>query len=105
MAHQQKNLVWERTVEAAPRLDGRADDHELRPSLRRNASHFLSKAPRPGTDDLPPHADAVGTGHRSRGVEALPERHQLPVEMSVDRKLVLEHGRRDEHDPGAAVSR
>jgi hypothetical protein len=105
VAEQQKNLVRERSVEAAPRLDRRTDDHELCPSLRGDAVHLLSEATRPGADDLPPHADAVGGGNRCRGLEPLPERHQLPVEVRIERQLAVEHGRGDEHDSGAAVGR
>jgi len=90
-------------MESAPRLDGRADDHELRPSLLGNASHFLSEAPRPRADDFAPHAHAVGSGHRCGGLEPLPDAHELPVEVGIERKLALEHGGRDEDDSRAAV--
>ena len=92
-------------VEAAPRLDRRADDDELRAALGGHARDLLSEAARPGADDLPPHRDAVGRGHRVRGLQPLLEAHQLPVEMRVDRQLTLEDCRRNEDDARAAVGR
>ena len=97
--------MWERVVESTPRLDRRTDDHEFCPSLRDDARHFLSEAPRPGADDLPPHTDAVGSGHRRRGLEPLLEAHELSVEMRVHRQLALEHGGSDEDDSSSAVGR
>jgi hypothetical protein len=103
VAEQQKNLVWEGTMETAPRLDRRTDDHELRAPFGRDARHVLAEAPRPRTDDLATHTDAVGSGHRSRGLEPLLDAHELPVEMRVDRELAFQDGGRNEHDSGAAV--
>jgi hypothetical protein len=53
-------------VEAAPRLDRRADDHELGAALGRNARDLLAEAAGPRPDDLPLDADAVGAGDRFR---------------------------------------
>jgi hypothetical protein len=103
VAEQQQNLVGERAMESAPRLDGRADDQELRTSLGGDAGHVLAEAARPRTDDLATHADAVGSGHRSRGLEPLLDTHELPVEVCVERQLALEDGGRDEDDSGAAI--
>jgi hypothetical protein len=105
VAEQQENVVRERAAESALRLDRRTDDQELRSTLHRDACDFLAEAPRPRTDDLAAHSDAVGSGHRSRQLEPLPEAHELPVEMRVERELALEHGRCDEDDSGAAVGR
>jgi len=97
--------VWERAVETAPRLDRRADDHELGPALGRDARHLLAQAAVSGPDDFPPHVDAVRARDRSRVLEPLLQAHELAVEMRVDRQLALEDGRRDEHDTCAAVGR
>jgi hypothetical protein len=103
VAEQQENLVWERAMESAPRLDGRADDQKFRPPLRRNAGHFLPEAPRARADDLTAHPDAVGAGHRGCGLEPLSNAHELPVEVCVERQLALQDGRCDEDDSGAAI--
>jgi hypothetical protein len=103
VAEQQENLVWERAMESAPRLDGRADDQELRPPLGGNAGHFLPEAPRARADDLAAHPDAVGAGHRGCRLEPLSNVHELPVEVCVERQLALQDGRCDEDDSGAAV--
>ena len=60
-------------MEAAARLDGRSDDDELRPMLRRDACHVLAEAAGPRANDLPPHADAVRARHGSGGLETLLE--------------------------------
>jgi hypothetical protein len=105
VAEQQENVVRERAAESALRLDRRTDDQELCSTLHRDARDLLAEAPRSRTDDLAAHADAVGSGHRSRGLEPLSDAYELPVEMRVERELALEHGRCDEDDSGAAVGR
>ena len=95
--------MWERAVETAPRLDRRADDHELSTSLGSNAGHFLPEAPRARADDLAAHPDAVGAGHCGCGLESLSNVHELPVEVCVERQLALQYGRSDKDDSGAAV--
>jgi hypothetical protein len=92
-------------VEAAPRLDGRPDDHELRSPLGGHPRDLLAEAAGSGTDDLPPYVDAVGARDRGRGLETPLEAHALSVEMRVERQLALEDGRGHEHDTGAAVGR
>ena len=92
-------------MEAAPRLDGRADYDELGAPLQSDANDFLAEAARARADDLPPDVHAVGVRHRGCGVEPLLEAHELPVEVRVDRQLPLEDGRRDEDDAGAAIGR
>jgi hypothetical protein len=103
VAEQQENLGWERAMESAPRLDGRTDDQELRSTLRRDARDFIAEAPRPRTDDLPPHTDAVGGRDGGGQIEPLPDAHELSVEVRVERQLALKHGGCDEDDSGAAV--
>ena len=90
-------------MEAAPRLDRRADDDELGPALGGHARDLLAEAPRPGAHDLPPHPDAVGGRHRGRDLEPILQTYELPVEVRVDRQLALEDRRRDEDDPRAAI--
>jgi len=92
-------------VEAAPRLDRRADDDELRMALRRDARDLVGEATRPRPHDLAAHRDAVRARHRRRGLEPLLEARKRHVEVRVQRQLALEHGRRDENDPRAAVGR
>jgi hypothetical protein len=92
-------------VEAATRLDGRADDHELCPALRRHARDILAEAPRPRADDLPPHPDAVRAGHGGRGLQPIPQCGQLFVEVCVQRQLALDDERRDEDDVRAPICR
>ena len=92
-------------MEAAPRLDGCADDDELGAVLRGDARDVLPEAPRPGTDDLAPHADAVGACHGGRRLEPLLQAGQLPVETRVERQLALDDERSDENDACAAVGR
>jgi hypothetical protein len=90
-------------MEAAPRLDRRAHDDELRSALGRDARHLLGQASRACAHDLAPHTDAVRAGNRRRRLEPLLQAHELPVEVRVDRELPFENRRRDEDDPGAAV--
>jgi hypothetical protein len=92
-------------MEAAPRLDRRADDDELRAAFRRDARDLLAQVPGARADDFPPNADAVCACHRSRRLEPLFEAHELPVEVRVDRQLTLQDGWRDENDSRAAVGR
>jgi hypothetical protein len=103
VAEQQKNLVWERAMESAPRLDGRAHDQELRPPLGGKAGHVLPEAPRARADDLAPHPHAVGADHRGCRLEPLSNAHELPVEVCVERQLALEDGGCDEDDSGTPI--
>ena len=79
-------------MEAAPRLDRRADDHELGAALGRDAGDLLAEAAGPGADDLVPDGDAVRARDRARGLDPLLQAHELPVEVRVDRQLALEDG-------------
>jgi hypothetical protein len=103
VAQQQENLAWEGTVEAAPRLDRRANDHQLCAAFGRDARDFRAEAPGPRPDDLRPDRDTVRGGDCGRRLDSLLQAHELPVEVRVDRQLALEDGGRDEHDPGAPV--
>jgi hypothetical protein len=90
-------------VEAAARLDGRADDDELGAMLGRDASRILAEAPWSRPHDPAPNADAVGVRYGRRRLEPAPQLHQLAVELRVERQLARHDERRDEHDPRAAV--
>jgi hypothetical protein len=90
-------------MEAAPRVDRRADDDELRPMLGGDANDVLAKAPRTGAHELATDADPVRASHRGGGFEPLLQAHQLPVEVGVERELPLEDGRRDEDDSRSAI--
>ena len=90
-------------MEAAPRLDRRADDDELRTPLGRHPRDLLAEAPRPRADELVPHADAVRAGHRGRRLEPLLQAYELFVEVRVDRQLTLEDCRRHQDDPGSTI--
>ena len=92
-------------MEAAPRLDRRADDDELRMPLGRHPRDRLAEAPGARPDDLPAHRHAVRDRDRGRGLEPLFEGRELPVEVRVDRQFAVEDGRRHEDDPGAAIGR
>jgi hypothetical protein len=92
-------------VEAAPRLDRRADDDELGAALGRDARDFLAEAPRPRADDLAPHRDAVRARHRGRRLQSLLQALELPVEVCIQRQLALEDGRGHEDDARAAIGR
>jgi hypothetical protein len=84
-------------------LDRRADDDELGATLGSDARDLLPETSGPRANDLPSHRDPVGSRHRSRGLEPLLQALELSVEVCVDRQLALEHGRRDEDDPGTTV--
>ena len=90
-------------MEAAPRLDRRAHDDELRATLLRDTRDVLAQAPRPRANDLPPDRDAVGARHRGCGLEPLLQAGDRAVHVCVQRQLALDDERRDEQDPGAAI--
>lgn len=92
-------------MEAAPGLDRRADDDELRAALGRDPPNLLAQAPRPRADDLAPDRNSVRVRNRCGGFEPLLQAHELPVEVRVERQLPLEHGGRDEDDARSAVGR
>jgi hypothetical protein len=102
---EQEHLARERAAEAAARLDRRADDDELGSALRGDACDVLAEPAGARADELPPHADAVRVRHRGGAFEPLLQVGELSVEVGVQRQLVLEDGRGDEHDPGPAVGR
>jgi hypothetical protein len=77
-------------VEAAPRLDRRADDHELRAPLGRDAHNLVPETAGPRADDLPPHRHAVGVGDRGRAFEPLLQLGERAVHMRVERQLALD---------------
>jgi len=95
--------VRERALEAAPRLDRRADDDELCSALGCHTGDLVAKQPGPSADDLAPRAHAVGRRHRSGRVQAVAQAAQLAVEIRVERQLPLDEERRDENDPRAAI--
>jgi hypothetical protein len=90
-------------MEAAARLHGRAHHDELGTAFHRDARHVLREAAGPRADDLPPHRDAVRTGHRGGGLEPFPQAGEPTVHMRVQRQLALDDERRDENDAGPAV--
>jgi len=90
-------------VEAAARLDGGADDDELRAMLGRGAGRVLPEASRTRPHDPPADADAVGLRDGRRRLEPSPQLHELAVELRVERQLARDDERRDEHDPRAPV--
>ena len=95
--------MGERPVEAAPRLDRRADDDEFRAALRSDARDLLAKASGPRADDLPTYGNPVRARHRCGGLQSLLEVSDLSVEMRVQRQLTLEDGGSDQHDLGSAI--
>ena len=90
-------------VEAAPRFDRRADDHELRAPLGGDARDLVPEAAGPRAHDFPPHRDAVRVRHGGGRLEALLEACKLAVEVRIDRQFALEDSRRDQDDACAAV--
>jgi len=92
-------------VEAAPRLDRRAHDDELRAALSRDARDLLAEAPGPRADDFPLDADAVGARDRFRRLEPLLEGGEAAVHVRVQRQLPLHHERSHEDDAGTAIGR
>jgi len=95
--------VRERTLEAAPRLDRRTDDDELRPALVRDARDLVPEQTGASADDLAPHSDSVRRRDRRGGIEPVSECAQLVVEACVEGQLPIDEERRDENDPRAAV--
>jgi hypothetical protein len=95
--------VRERALEAAPRLDRRADDHELGAALVRDARDLVAEQTMPRSDDLAPHAGAVRPRDGCGRVEPVAQYAQLFVESCVERQLALDEERRHEHDARAAV--
>jgi len=63
--------------------------------------NLLAERALAGTDDDPAHADAVRVGDRGGVVEALAQLGE--VEVRVERQLLRDHERSDEHDARAAV--
>ena len=92
-------------MEAAPRLDRRAHDDELRAALSRDARDLLAEAPGPRADDFPLDADAVGARDRFRRLEPLLEGGEAAVHVRVQRQLPLHHERSHEDDAGTAIGR
>ena len=90
-------------MEAAPRLDRRAHDDELRAALSRDARDLLAEAPGPRADDFPLDADAVGARDRFRRLEPLLEGGEAAVHVRVERQLALDHQRPDDDDARTAV--
>ena len=79
-----------RTPEAAPGLDGSADDDELRTALGRHASDLVADPTRTCADNLLPQRDTAGA-HRRRG-------RREPL-------LQRRHARRRSARPAAALAR
>jgi len=102
-AQEEQDVARERTLEAAPRLDGRAHDEKLGPVLGRDARDVLAEAPRPRAHDLPPHADAVRERDGSGRLELLVQLEEPAVHVRVQRELALDHERRDENDARAPI--
>jgi hypothetical protein len=91
-------------MEAPPRLDRRADDDELRAAFSGDAGDVLTEAPRPRADDFGLYGDAVGGRHRGRRLEPLLEAGESSVHVRIQRQLTLDHERRHQDDPSAALS-
>jgi hypothetical protein len=92
-------------MEAAPRLDGRTDDDELRAAFGGDARDLAAEAPRPRAHDLAPHRDAVRARERLGRLQPLSEAGQLAVHVRGERQLALDDERADDDDAGAAVGR
>jgi hypothetical protein len=92
-------------VEAAPRIDRRADDDELRAVFGRDARDLLAETSGPRADDLLPHPDAIRARHRGCALDPRLQAGEPAVHMSVDRQLLLDHERGNEDDAGAAIGR
>ena len=90
-------------MEAAARLHRRADHDELGAALRGDLGDVLPEQPRARADDLPADCDAIRARDGGGGVEPVPYRPQLVVEVRVERQLALDDERGDEHDAGATV--
>jgi hypothetical protein len=101
----EQDVPGERPAEASARLDRGADDDELGATLCGHARDVLAEAARPRPDDLAAHGDPVGARHRGRRLEPFSQLGERALEVGVQRQLALEDGRRDEHDPRAAVGR
>jgi hypothetical protein len=92
-------------MEAAPRLDRRTDDDELSASLGSDPGDVLAETPRPHSDDLAAHGDAVRACHGGSGLHSLLQAGEHAVHVRVQRQLALDDERRDEDDAGAAIRR
>jgi hypothetical protein len=100
-AQEEKDVARERVLEAASRLDRRADDDELGAALCDDARDVLAEEARPRADDLASHADAVRRRDGRRRVEPLLQLREL--ETRVERQLAVDIERHNEHNPRAAV--
>jgi hypothetical protein len=90
-------------VEAAARLDRRADNDELGPPVCGDRRDVLAEQSRPGPDDLAPHPDAVGEGDRRGRVEPVAQLGDLRVEPRLQRQRPLDDERGDEDDARTAI--
>jgi hypothetical protein len=96
-----EDLRREGPAEAAAGFDRGGDDDQLGAVVVGDLRHLLPERALPRPHDHPPHADAVRVGDRSGMVEAFAELRE--VEVRVERQLLCDHERRDEHDARAAV--
>jgi hypothetical protein len=95
---EEQDLAGECITEPAPRLDGRADDDELRAAFGGNARNVLAEASRSRADDLAPNADAVGARHGRGGLDPLLQSGERAVHVRIERQLALDDERSDEDD-------
>jgi len=71
----------------------------------RHLGELPPERPLAGADDAPRRGHAVRLGDRGRVRERAAEGLRLDVEVRVQRELLRDDERRDEHDPRAAVRR
>ncbi len=90
-------------MEAAPRLDRRADHDEFCAALCRDARDLLAEASGACADDLPPHRHAVRARDRGCAFEPLLQARERAVHVGVDRQLAVDNQRPDEDDARAPV--
>jgi hypothetical protein len=103
LAQDGEDLSRERTAEAEPRLDRRAEDDELGAMVGRRLGELAAERALAGADDAAMGRDAVRLGDGGRLVEGETQLVRLAVEVRVERKLLRDDERSDEDDARAAV--
>jgi len=99
------HLGRERPAESSPRLDRRADDDQLRAVLARHVRELIPERAVARADDPPVSLDAVRLRDGGRLRQRLAQRFDFGIEVGVERELLGNDERRDEHDVGAAIGR
>lgn len=90
-------------VEAAPRLDRRADDDEFGAALGGDPGDVLADTAGARADDLAADTDTVRGSDGSGGVETCAQRAEIGVEARLKRQLALDDERRHEDHPRATI--